>query len=352
MAVAPRGVTQPTCRLIAARKTSIDRRRRKTSPQMKVMPTEYDLLTSLSNDDSSSTHRDSSSRSALDFDLGLLRSFVAVVAYGSFSVAGKARHLTQSAISGHIRRLESLTGQALLERTPAGASATDAGARFYQRALLILKDVDAAVAEVGAASARPQFCIAVPEDVVDQRFARAVRSARAAIPGVLVTVSLTPTRDSLPELGHRFDLVFATHAVPQSGARTVRRDALGWFGAGPAADRLQIVADAGRCVLSELMLAALKRSGRPWRLELRASASTVLALAADPTLTGVARTDALVARSIAIRSDLPELPDVTLSVHRARSKNPGLRTLTEIMSKAMAAPAQAPASGAISVQRS
>ncbi|MEI9937530.1 MAG: LysR family transcriptional regulator [Pseudomonadota bacterium] len=319
---------------------------------MKAMPTEYDLLTSLSNDDSSSTHRDSSSRSALNFDLGLLRSFVAVVACGNFSVAGKARHLTQSAISGHIRRLETLTGQRLLERTPVGATATVMGARFYERALLILKDVDAAFAEVKADSQRPQFHIAVPEDVVDERFASALRSARAAVPNSLVTVSVAPTRDSLPELGHRFDLVFATHAAPQPEARTVRRDAVGWFGAGPKADRLQIMADAGRCLLSELMVTALKRSGHPWRLELRASSSTVLALAADPTLTGVARKDALRARSIPTRSDLPDLPDVTLSVHRARSKDPALRKLAEIMAQTMGQPCQASANEATSAQRS
>ncbi|HEY0466024.1 MAG TPA: LysR family transcriptional regulator [Polyangiaceae bacterium] len=311
---------------------------------MKAIPSEYDLLSSLSNDDSSSPHRDSSSPSALDFDLGLLRSFVAVVACGNFSIAAKSRHLTQSAISGHIRRLETLAGKALLERTPSGARPTEAGARFCERALLILRQVDAAVAEVNATTARPHVRIAVPEDIVDERFARAVRAARAALPSAFITVSLAPTRDSLAELGHRFDVVFATHAAPQPGARTVRRDAIRWFGAGPVANRLQIVADAGRCLLSELMVAALKRSGRPWSLELRASSSTVLALATDPTLTGVARKDALVARRIPIRADLPALPDVILSAHRTRSNVPALRTLVEIMAKALATPLERPAS--------
>ena len=97
------------------------------------MSTEYDLHAILSNDDSSLPHRDSSSRSPLDFDLGLLRSFVAVVACGNFSMAGRARHLTQSAISGHIRRLEALSGKILLERTPTGAKPTEAGARLLDR---------------------------------------------------------------------------------------------------------------------------------------------------------------------------------------------------------------------------
>jgi DNA-binding transcriptional LysR family regulator len=305
---------------------------------MKAMPTEYDLQPILSNDDSSSRYRESLSPSPPDFDLGLLRSFVAVVGCGNFSIAGKARHLTQSAISGHIRRLELLTGQALLERTPSGAKPTEAGARFHQRALLILKDVDAAIVDASAAPQRLQFRIAIPEDVVDERFARALGRVRAAVPKALLTVSLAPTRDSLPELGHRFDLVFATHAAAQKGVRTVRRDAVRWFGAGANFDRLHIAADAGRCLLSELMLAALRRANRPWSLDLRASASTVLALASDPTLTGVARKDALVSRYIPIRSDLPELPDVTLSLHRTRSSVPALRTLVELMAKTMSTP--------------
>ncbi|MET0789897.1 MAG: LysR family transcriptional regulator, partial [Polyangiaceae bacterium] len=193
------------------------------------MPLEYASATQLSNGDSSSTHRDSSSPSAADFDLGLLRSFVAAVASGNFSLAGKARHLTQSAISGHIRRLERLTAKVLLHRAPSGATPTDAGARFYERALLILEQVDTALAEVNASPQRLQLRIALPEDVVDERFARALQRARAAVPEAQLTVTLAPTRDSLPELGHRFDVVFATHAAPQRGARTVRFDAIRWF---------------------------------------------------------------------------------------------------------------------------
>ncbi|MET0792956.1 MAG: hypothetical protein ABW061_15655, partial [Polyangiaceae bacterium] len=107
---------------------------------------------------------------------------------------------------------------------------------------------------------------------------------------------------------------------------------------GPMTEPLQVVTDAGRCLLSELMLEALKRSRRPWTVELRASSSTALALASDLSLTGVARRAALISRGIPLRLDLPELPDVTLSVHRARSNAPSLRTLVDTLTRNLSRP--------------
>lgn len=50
------------------------------------------------------------------FDPLLLRSFVAIVEEGGFTRAAKRLHLTQSAVSGHLRRLEEEIGKPLLLR--------------------------------------------------------------------------------------------------------------------------------------------------------------------------------------------------------------------------------------------
>ncbi|PWQ89000.1 LysR family transcriptional regulator, partial [Enterococcus faecium] len=76
------------------------------------------------------------------FDTVLLRSLIAVADTGGFTRAAHRLHLTQSAISAHIRRLEREAGQKLLERTTRSVSLTPAGARLagYARTILALHD--------------------------------------------------------------------------------------------------------------------------------------------------------------------------------------------------------------------
>jgi DNA-binding transcriptional LysR family regulator len=60
-------------------------------------------------------------------DLQWFRSFTEVVRTGSFTVAATRLHLTQPAVSRHIRKLEAELGQELLDRTRYGIRPTSAG---------------------------------------------------------------------------------------------------------------------------------------------------------------------------------------------------------------------------------
>jgi DNA-binding transcriptional LysR family regulator len=74
-----------------------------------------------------------------DIDLDLVRCFVTVVESGGFTQASKRQHLTQSAITLKIKRLEDLLGQRLFfktapqasERTPRKGSKAPALAESY-----------------------------------------------------------------------------------------------------------------------------------------------------------------------------------------------------------------------------
>ncbi len=80
---------------------------------------------------------------ALD-KLASVRAFVNVVDLGSFAEAGRKLRLSRSAISKYVGDLERDLGVQLLNRTTRQVSPTETGQAYYERALGVLADLDAA----------------------------------------------------------------------------------------------------------------------------------------------------------------------------------------------------------------
>lgn len=72
-------------------------------------------------------------------DIGLAKTFLEVVATGSFVGAADRLHLTQTAISARIRLLEEQVGRRLFVRNRAGARLTPAGERFQHYATTLVQ---------------------------------------------------------------------------------------------------------------------------------------------------------------------------------------------------------------------
>ncbi len=87
-----------------------------------------------------------------------LKAFVAIAEAGTFTAGAERVHVTQAAISMQIRQLEQETGVRLFLRTPRRVLLTEAGERLLERARRILREHDAALAELrelaGAESGR------------------------------------------------------------------------------------------------------------------------------------------------------------------------------------------------------
>ena len=83
-----------------------------------------------------------------------LKAFVAVVERASFARAADHLGLSRSALSQTIRQLESRLGVRLLNRTTRSVAPTAAGARLHERIAPMLREMDDAVAEAVAATAR------------------------------------------------------------------------------------------------------------------------------------------------------------------------------------------------------
>jgi molybdate transport repressor ModE-like protein len=91
-------------------------------------------------------------RRALDyrvdpFDLQL---FAAVVEYGTITAAAQAMSLSLAAASARLKTLEHRVGAKLLERSKAGAAATDAGRALARQAHRVLAELDSLHVEMAA----------------------------------------------------------------------------------------------------------------------------------------------------------------------------------------------------------
>lgn len=85
-------------------------------------------------------------------DTELARTFLTVVASGSFGDAAARLHVTQSTVSSRIQRLEETLGAALFVRNKAGASLTAAGRQFQRYAALLTRTVEQARQDIGTVS--------------------------------------------------------------------------------------------------------------------------------------------------------------------------------------------------------
>jgi len=85
-------------------------------------------------------------------DTELARTFLVVIAAGSFVEASQRLHVTQSTVSTRIQRLEEVLGAELFVRNKAGTTLTPAGQQFQRHAALLTRTVEQARQEIGIVS--------------------------------------------------------------------------------------------------------------------------------------------------------------------------------------------------------
>ena len=104
----------------------------------------------------------------VDLDPAHLRSFLAIVRYGGYHRAADALHLTQPAVSRHIRRLEEQLGEPLFARRGRGVELTTYGERAAGELGDLLAAHDQTVARLQrAGTGSGPFVLGAIENVVD-----------------------------------------------------------------------------------------------------------------------------------------------------------------------------------------
>jgi len=135
-----------------------------------------------------------------------MRTFVAVVDTGSFTVAAERLGISKALTSKYVGQLEEHLGVRLLNRTTRKLSVTEVGQAYYQRCRQLLDDLDELESAVRQQQASPQgeLRVAAPVLFGESYLTRAVADYLKSQPGVSVELVLADRFVNLVEEG--FDL--------------------------------------------------------------------------------------------------------------------------------------------------
>ncbi|MCB1339914.1 MAG: LysR family transcriptional regulator [Pseudooceanicola sp.] len=205
-----------------------------------------------------------------NLDITTLRSFVAVADSGGVTRAAGFLHLTQSAVSMQLKRLEELLGLELLDRSGRGVALTASGEQLlaYARRMVALNDE--VIARLTDQAFEGEIVLGVPHDIVYPAIPRVLQQFNAAFPRVRVQL-LTLNTVSLKQKFARgeCDMILTTEAEVPPGSERLASKALLWVGAiGGAAWRKRPLdlAQSRNCIFRPMVLRALDAAGIEWNL--------------------------------------------------------------------------------------
>lgn len=207
----------------------------------------------------------------MDFDPSLLRAFVAVKETGGFTRAAEKLHLTQSAISHQIRKLEVQVGRPLLHRTTRRLTVTEDGEDFLRYARQILDTLDAMTLRFQPSPISGVVRFGVPDNFMGDRLAPLLSQFARAFPATRMEVSVSMHLDlrAMIRTGE-LDLAVVMSPPGCTEGTRIRRTQLVWAAAGtfevPAGASLPLAFFPKPCVHREVAAAALDAAAADWHV--------------------------------------------------------------------------------------
>ena len=269
---------------------------------------------------------------ALSLDLDHLRTLVAIAECGGFSKAAAALHISQPALSQHVRLLERDLKRKLFAKDGRGMKFTAEGERVLVEARQILAVHDDALRRLHV-DQDVTIVVGSTEHSAEQVLPQMLRALSDAFPGAATRFEIgrsTQLSESV-EKG-TVDFAFLLASRGNEGGREIGRLPLHWYAAPgwrlPDLEaELPLVAFEEPCGLRERALAALGALGR--RTVVAAQSSTLegvlagvragLGIALLPSAGGVPA-------GVAVREDLPRQGDVGLNLLVRRGLDPDIET--------------------------
>ena len=261
-------------------------------------------------------------------DLDLLRTFVAVAEQRSMTAAANVRHLTQSAVSQHIKRLEDMVGHQLVDRERRNLGLTPTGERLLAKAVRLLAQNDEIWADLVESRPRGSVRLGVALDLIGPLVAPLLKTYADAYPDVELHLKCTSSTELKAALQRgELDVAIVEEAFGSHSGECLRTDRLVWTGAKGGSAHLKsplplsMVVDT--CAFRPVVVELLQKAGRDWRAVFEngnkeATTATVRAdLAVTPWLASILPHDLVI---LTPSDGLPELPIFAISLQWAKGK--------------------------------
>lgn len=205
-----------------------------------------------------------------DIDVALLRAFVAVAETGRMTTAARVVNLSQGAVSQQIKRLETLFGMNLFDRTADAARLTRDGEKLITQAHRLIALNDEVIEQMRKGDFSGEVRLGVPHDVVGKLMPPILRRFTQEHPNVLVTLVSETTHALRTNLRERkVDLALMTEPEPGEREQLLLTDRLVWVGSkgGDAWRRRPVAVALGQegCAFRALAIKALTKSAIEWR---------------------------------------------------------------------------------------
>lgn len=208
----------------------------------------------------------------MDFDPGLLRAFVAINETGSFTRAAERLHVSQSAISHQIRRLEEQAGTTLVVRTTRHLTLTEDGEDFLRHAEHVLSAQDALARRFEKSPVTGAVRFGTPENFIGDGLPPLLARFARQFPGIRLDVTVgtyLDLRALVDADGLDLAVVMALPGGP-TGGTVLRETRFVWAAAqnfdfagdGP----LPLAFAPAPCVHRQVAVDALKNSTVDWRV--------------------------------------------------------------------------------------
>lgn len=259
-------------------------------------------------------------------DLELLRTLRTVAQVGSFTVAAKRLHRTQSAVSMQIKRLEELTGQTLLRRNNHSVQITSEGEILLGFAARMLQINDEALEELSDTSLRGTVRLGTPAEYAETLLSGVLPFFAEVYPGLQVELDCDMSIALLEALDARkLDLALTTFADTQDRAgESLWRENLCWV-----TSRSELVHEKRPLPLAlyprggsyrKAATVALNRVGYPWRVVYTSPSLSGISAAVTSGFAMAAMGESAVTAGMRVlgeEDDFPPLPSAQVRLHRA-----------------------------------
>src|SRR5471032_67264 len=266
------------------------------------------------------------------FDSLLLKTFVTVVDEEGFSRAAQKLHLTQSAVSGHVRRLEEQIGKPLLTRTTRSQQLTPDGARLVSYARTILGLNRDAWAELTRTPFHGRLRIGVSEDFVEPRLLRTFQDFAAQYPGmeIDVQVGIPGTLLNLMKQGH-LELVIGSVCETGEAGLLLWQEPMVWAWSAQAVARLPtplpLALFPEPCPYREVALTKLAQAGIAQRTAMSCSSTAGLRAAALAGFALAPMPFSQLGQGLVVlgaEQGLPDLPDAQCRLFTSPEADPAM----------------------------